>query len=540
MDPKQRRQIKKYLNLVVRRKWLLIACILLGASAGLSAYLVQPKIYASNSLLSYQQQKVNPAKMSPDIEAQIRDIVSTLSQIVTSRTSLEKIIEEVGLYKEARQTLPMEDVVERMRKNIVITPSKQGDTFNITFSGNSPNQVARVTNMIAAQFIEENLKYREERASETSAYTEDELEMAKNMLDRKEAVMRDYKLKYYNEMPEQRSANMSRLIALQEQYQNRQESIQDLERTRVLIQDQISARKQLVEENTKLKAELKAEKKVVPEEEEDDVDKLVRLKTELVYLQERYTEEHPAIKRIRRLIAHLETTLPQDSLDKAASQVPAEKVVTEPEAGVDTEGGEQRFDEVVASYQIQIRDIGRNIEELNQEKEDLLELIKQYEQWVAATPVREAEWAALTREYGELKRHYDFLVSQNLQARSALNLERKQKGSQFKIEDPARVPVKPVKPDFMKILGIALLVGTAAGGALALGLEFLDTSFRDPEELEEFSGIDVICLVPQMELSSEKRHRLLFTVLGTLFFGLWAAGVVLAFLYFWKQGRIIF
>ena len=365
--------------------------------------------------------------------------------------------------------------------------------------------------MIATRFIEENLKYREERAFETSEYTGNELEMAKNMLDRKEAVMRDYKLKYYNEMPEQRSANMSRLIALQEQYQNRQESIQDLERTRVLIQDKITAREQLIEENEKLKEQLKAEQKAVPEEDENDVDKLVRLKTELIFLQEKYTEEHPAIKRIKRMIVHLERTLPEAAVDEADIKVTAEKNGPKAQTQAAAEDEVKRFDEVVASYQIQIRDIGRNIEELSREKEELLKLIKQYEEWVSTTPVREAEWAALTREYGELKRHYDFLVSQNLQARSALNLERKQKGSQFRIEDPARVPEKPIKPDFFRIFGIALLVGTAAGAACAIGLELLDTSFRDPEELEEFSGIDVICQVPLMELKPEKRRRLFFS-----------------------------
>ena len=53
--------------------------------------------------------------------------------------------------------------------------------------------------------------------------------MAKKVMDEKENAMRDYKMKYYNEMPEHREANMSQLTALQVQYQGRQDSIQDLE-----------------------------------------------------------------------------------------------------------------------------------------------------------------------------------------------------------------------------------------------------------------------------------------------------------------------
>ncbi len=65
-----------------------------------------------------------------------------------------------------------------------------------------------------------------------------------------------------------------------------------------------------------------------------------------------------------------------------------------------------------------MNEVSLNIARMKKEMEEIKEHIKQYEQWVAAAPVREAEWSALTREYGEIKRRYDFLVAQNLQADS--------------------------------------------------------------------------------------------------------------------------
>ena len=159
---------------------------------------------------------------------------------------------------------------------------------------------------------------------------------------------------------------------------------------------------------------------------------------------------------------------------------------------------------------------------------------------MAAAPVREAEWSSLTREYGELKRHYDFLVAQNLQARSALNLERKQKGSQFKIEDPARVPEKPVSPDFIKIFGVALLLGCGLGGGLALGLDLLDSSFRDPLELEKAFDIEVICTVPKLTLPKEVVKARVINIAGGVFFILCSSGIAVVFVYFWKKGQIVF
>ena len=162
---------------------------------------------------------------------------------------------------------------------------------------------------------------------------------------------------------------------------------------------------------------------------------------------------------------------------------------------------------------------------------------------MANAPAREAEWSSLTREYGEMKRHYDFLVSQNLQARSALNLERNQRGSQFKIEDSALLPSKPIKPDFRRIIMLALLAGAGLGGGLALILEMADSSFRHPNDLEESMkeqyGLEMICAIPHFPLKREVIKGRLVTGLGAIVILGMATSLAGAFYYFYSNGRII-
>ena len=509
METQQIETFKQLVDVAGRRKAVIISSILISLAIGLGVYLLQPKVYMSTCLLSYQQQDVNPAKMSPEINTKLKDVVSTLSQMITSRTSLEEIINTEGLYKKEREKLPMEDVVETMRRNIDIIPSREGDTFSISFTGSNPNNVVRVTNSLSSRFIEENLKYREERASETSTYTKDELAMVKEMLDSKEAVMRDYKLKYYNEMADQRTSNTERLIALQTQYQSRQDSIQNLEQTRMLLRDQINLKRQELANRSSDANQSTGGGKTA--QAGGGFETLEQLQAELKSLQGRYTEQHPRIKSLKRKIANFDKTI------------------------VGNQGAGETLD-----IQNQMNEIGVNIARMKNEREEIKELIKQYEQWVAAAPVREAEWSALTREYGELKRRYDFLVAQNLQADSALNLERKQKGSQFRIVDSARTPEKPVKPVFLKIMGIALLVGCGLCAVLIFGLELLDTSFRDPAKLEETFKLEVICSVPPLPLKKETDRQRIMTTAGTTFFIACGTAIMLAIVFFWKQGRIVF
>ncbi len=385
--------------------------------------------------------------------------------------------------------------------------------------------MARVTNALASRFIDENLKEREKRASETSAYTEDELLMAKEMLDRKEAILRDYKLKNYNEMPEQQANNMARLIALQEQYQSRQESIQDLERTRVLIQDQIAARRNSIADNENLLAALAQGRTPPVPIVESDLDRLNRMKAELQLLQQKYTEKHPAVRQLTRRIEQLQQTVAQAGAPSSS--------------GEEEQRPRQRQDDELVALQLQLKDIALSIKALIKEREELQTQIKEYEKWVAAAPVREAEWSALSREHGELRRHYDFLVSQNLQASSALNLERKQKGSQFRIEDSAQVPAKPVKPDFLRIMAMALAAGLGVGGALAFGLDLIDTSFRSPASIESALGVEVLCSVPYLPLRKETVKRRFLQVVWWLVFILSCLAIAAAFVYFYKQGQII-
>lgn len=514
--------IKHIADLFYRKKMLIIVCVLLATSAGLGVYLLQPKIYQSTALLSYQQQSINPAQMSPDEQERIKDIVSTLSQIVTSRTNLEKIITDEGLFKDEISTLPMQDVVAKMREHIIIQPSKDGDIFHITYEATNPKKVGRVTNTLASGFITENMKYREEKASETSAYTLDELNMAKVILDKKEAVMRDYKLKFYNEMPEQRRMNMSRLVALQTQEQGKQESIQELKRTRVLIREQISVRNQILTNQVNVSAQLQHDNTTMPPETSHN--KLKRLQSQLDGLKDRYTDQHPQVKSLKRKIAHLKQTLTEEVEE-----------TTQPK----TTKPAKQIDSTLVELQMEIKSIDLSVQKIDHEISYIQKLIKQYEQWINATPVREAEWSALTREYGELKRHYDFLVSQNLQASSALNLERKQKGSQFKIIDAARTPTRPVKPDFLKVMGLALLAGCGLGAALSIGLNLIDTSFKNQAKLAEAFNLEIICSVPHLPLKKEIIKKRVMTIVSTIFVLCWTAAIMFSIFYFWQQGRII-
>jgi len=517
MDKQQSLLLKKYIDLLHRWRVMLATLLLLSLPVALVYYIVTPKVYDASSLLSYEQQSISPNKMAPDLSSRLQDTVSTLTQIVTSRTNLEQLITSFDLYRGAREKLPMEDVIELMRNNINIEPSPRGDIFSITFSGAEPATVVKVTNALAAKFIEENLKYRQERATETFSYTSNELEMAKATMDRKEAAMRDYKLKYYNEMPDQREANLARLTSLQQQSQAQLVSILELERTRAMVQEQIAAQKNFTSaERARYAAGSGSPRNTSYEQ-------LQVMRRNLDRLLVTHTENHPEVKRVQKIIEKLES----------------EGAGVAPSRSRSNTGGQLGLDKDLQQLETQLGKLNIDIEALELEKKQINNSIKQYEKWIAATPVREAEWSALTREYGQLKSHYDYLVAQDLQAKSMLNLERRQKGSQFKIVDAARFPAKPTKPDFLKIMAVAVAAALAVGVGSILVIDFLDGSFRDPEDAEQFLGVPVLSTIQFISTPAEQR-RSLYVSSGVIIMLVTGALLVIGIFWFaWSKGKIV-
>jgi len=511
--------LSKYLNLLIRWHKLIIICLLLAVSAALPYYLRLPDIYQSSASVIYQEQNINPSRLSPDERMRLEEMVNTVTQQVLSRKNLEDIINKFDLYPDMRKNLPIEDIMERLReKDVEVSVERQrGNVFSVSFKGKDPEKVKRVTNSLAAKFIEENLQMRQERATERANYIQDELSMSQKKLHKKEAEMRDYKLQYYNEMPEQREANMNRLNALQEQLQAIQANIHDLEQTRLLVSEQLELRRDLVSGTAA------GEVSEADSERSGRVGELAEARNRRQELLARYTSEHPSVKRIERRISQLESEL-------SGAQTPG---------GGHADAPAEIMDSRIQELSLQLKEIDLDLKNLRKESKNIRDQIKTYQKWIEATPVREAEWAELTRDYDELKNYHDELVSQSLAAQAAESLERRQKGSRFKIIDPAFLPRMPIKGSFLKILLLSVFVGLAGGGGLVVGIDFMDASFKDRKEIEGYLGLPVTCVLPLIITESEKRRGRIKDVFWYGCFGVWLLAMISATLYLNSRGAII-
>ena len=105
----------------------------------------------------------------------------------------------------------------------------------------------------------------------------------------------------------------------------------------------------------------------------------------------------------------------------------------------------------------------------------------------------------LTRDYQNTNETYHSLLRKNQEAQQAENLERRQKGEQFKVIDPARIPEKPFSPNIPRNLLFGVLLGMGLGFGIAFFREQLDRSFKDAEDLETTLGFRVLANIPKID-----------------------------------------
>ena len=479
MNPSVPFTLSDYLQMAVRRKWIIIGAIL--ASLGVAGLLclVLPKSYRSNTLILVENQKVPEDYVKAMVGASIEQRLVMIKQQVMSRTLLSRVLQEFKLYEDEVKREGLEGVIEGIRKNIKVDTVGAGgaggrsvEAFSISYAHEDPMLAMKVTAKLASQFIEENLKVREQFIEGTAEFLEQELARAKTGLEEKEQRISDFKQKYLGELPQQMEANLRSLDRIQEASTGTTEAIQTLTERIGLIDKAIR--------------DYEATGQTTPGVGGDGdllVGRFRELQRALSSLSG-YKATYPDVVEVKREIAEIKAQL----LEKHRLS------------------GQDLDEETIKSVDGYLQGLLRQRDEARIDLAALKDravrfnaAMKLYESRVDRTPAREQDLMILVRDYDNMQRYYHSLLEKRLNAQVAGNLERRQKGEQFRIIDPAHLPQKPEKPDLVRIMLIGLVMGCGLGFGGAFALEQLTLAFRRPEEAELLLGIPLLAAIPDFK-----------------------------------------
>src|ERR1700751_5339196 len=422
-----------YVDILRRRWWLVAALALLGAGAGYGTAHFLPKRYTSQTLVLVEQPTVPGDYVKPVITQDVNQRLATMQQQILSRTRLEPVIQQFGLFAKDIKDVSMEDLVQRLRDAIIVAPlramsgtaGQQLPGFNIAELFDDPHLAQQICSTITFMFVEENLKLRQELSDQTTQFLGKQLEDAKSKLDDQDAKLAAFKRLHIGSLPDESQTNLSVLTGLNTQLDA---VTQALGRAQ---QDKGFAESVLAQHLAAWQAS-----QVVPNGPNPDSleRQLTAQEQQLSQLQSKYTDDHPDvikaksdIETLKNKIAHAqggEKTAPADGPTKSAVEPPE-----------------------IQNLRAQIFQLEQGIKQRTAQQEEIQRQIKLYQARVESSPAIEQEYKELTRDYQTALAFYNDLLIKRDQSSMANDLERRQQGEQFQVLDPANLPDKPSFPN---------------------------------------------------------------------------------------------
>lgn len=483
--------VRQYWASIVRRKLLVFLSILGGVAIAAVLCVVLPKIYRSSTLIMIENQKIPDDYVKGMGGASIEERLTMIQQQVMSRTLLSQIIEHFKLYRDQVERDGLESAIEQIRHSIKVetvgTAGARGKTveaITISFSHEDPIIAMKVTENLASLFIEENLKVREQLVTGVSVFLEQELEDARKALEAQEQAISQYKTKYIGLLPEQMEANLRALDRLQA----------DLNATDDLFHsqtDRLSTVEKSIKEyeasggiHTNSGGSMSASAGMDPL-----VVRLRELERRLTTLMAEWKETYPDIGETKQEIVSVKKQLAEKYGDFVK--------------GKDGDAT-KTFDPYLRELVKQRNDLRTEVSSVKERRLRLVEHIRDLEHRVEQTPSREQEVMILVRDYQNMQKNYQALLDKRLNAHVAENLEKRQKGQQFRVLDPANLPKKLDSPKRLLIMIAGLIGGCGLGLGLAIGLDQLNPTFKRREEVETMRGIRVLAAIPNF-LSMDQR-----------------------------------
>jgi uncharacterized protein involved in exopolysaccharide biosynthesis len=203
--------------------------------------------------------------------------------------------------------------------------------------------------------------------------------------------------------------------------------------------------------------------------------------------KQKHTQNHPDVIHLKKAIARLEAEKSEVLAQaKSAGETPA-------------------LPEVDQALRRQLQEVELEIKGHKAEIKRTRSQALWYQKKVEETPKREQELLSIERDYENLKELYNSILNRKLEAEIAVSMERKQKGEQFRVIDPAIIPQRPVEPDTKKIILLTLALGLGLGCGLAYLTETMDTSLKTPEEVEKEFQLPVLVSMPVRYTDRELR-----------------------------------
>jgi uncharacterized protein involved in exopolysaccharide biosynthesis len=325
------KDVREYIAVVRRRKFEIAGVATLVAAITLVVAIALPPVFRSTATILVQEQEIPPDLVRSTITSYADERIQVISQQVMTRAVLLQLIDRFDLYRKYRGHATVDEVIDRMRKDIKLTTvdasvsdrssgQRVNSTiaFHLSYDAPRPEPAQQVVEALVTLYLNENVKARQQSVAETTAFLEQEAARVAEQLRDTEARLAEFKRRNAGALPDSMNVNMQLAERTNADLQRVDRDISLLEDRREGLQRQLT----LIDPHLPVPVVAvagadAAQKSATPEE------RLRALKAQYAASIAIYSTDHPDVKRLAREIAALELQVGDAAPAAAADRAPS-------------------------------------------------------------------------------------------------------------------------------------------------------------------------------------------------------------------------
>lgn len=420
---------------------MLVLCPLLVLGLSLAAAFWLPDKYKSSiTILVEKDETLNPmVRYNLAVALASEDRLKSFNEIIYSRSTMNMLIDSLDLATgEAETRKDREELIEKVKGN-VHTSLNASDSFTITYFDTEPERARDAVRILSDFFIKTKLQLENKRNTQTVDFFQDKLEELRATVEKREKELISKIENNVQSTPRENRGLQSNLEEVEDKLDNINISIRKTQKRLETVRAVNSGERKLEALNQLNLSGLSSG------------ERLNKLLGEYNEYSDKYTSEFPKVKELKRkvfeTIGKLKSELESVLFDKKAQQ----------------------------SY-------------LKDQQDAITRKIEQ-------TTIAERRTNQSKMDFDIYRKLYDEMKVKLEQAKTSRDLGQNAK-NQFVVIDPPVVPQDPAKPNRVLLAGGGLFLGLFLGIIAAAIAEFLDTTVRRPEDIQQFNK-PVVAFIPE-------------------------------------------
>ena len=469
----------EYWRILRRRKGALILITTIGTVIGFLTTVPQTPIYQARTsleILGLNQNFLNMKEANPlddsgasssntvDIQTQVKILQSEslLGQVMaklkvpsangTEPTRISAWRKVLNL-PESEPLDARQQAIAYARKHFKVRASGQTRIVEVTVDSMSPRAAADFANVLANEFIDQNLEGRWKTTERTGQFLTRQIDDMRVRLEQSEDKLQQY-------------ARMAGLLFTEDKTNV---SAQKLTQVQLALS---AAQTDRIAKQSRWEMANSSSPEALPDILNDQAlrdyqTKLTELRRQLAEQRSTYTEEHPKVKRIEAQMTPIEAALERERNDIL------KRIRNE-------------YDESLRKEKLLSNDYAAQRGVVTGEGEKAI------------------QYNILKREVDSNRQLYDAMLQQLKQSSLATAL----RASNIRVVDPATPPKEPYKPDVRLGSSVGLLSGILLGAAFLVMRERADRSIQDPGETGMYLNLPELGVIPSDDLGPRVRIQM--------------------------------